>query len=255
MKKGHSPGPATRRIGFFERAHGGTVFLDEIGELSIEAQVRLLRVIQEKVVERIGGSHSIKVDMRIIAATNRDLKTMLADGSFRTGSLFPADGFFPLSFLRSENARKISRRCSAISLRKRPGSWGLTRVPDVFPGAIDHLRNYAWPGNVRELENTVEREIIINQTGSLEFKDFRPQTRSVGLPENEPKNGTPIRPLDQLNFRHITLVMELTGGKVEGKDGAAELLEINPKTLRYKMEKLGIPFGRQAKGYYKKGLD
>jgi transcriptional regulator with GAF, ATPase, and Fis domain len=244
-EKGAFTGALSQKRGRFERAHGGTIFLDEIGELPSEAQIRLLRVLQEKEIERVGGTQPIEVDIRVIAATHRDLQAMIAERRFREDLYFRLK-VFPITIppLR-ERIGDIPALVQHF-IQKKSQEMKFTSIPTLAPGAIDRLMAYHWPGNVRELENAVERALILSQGEPLTFFDLQPSgsqdTRHIpAVPEDEPLN------LDEAMARHIRRVLEMTGGRVEGERGAAKLLGVNPSTLRNRMHKLGIPFGRKAK--------
>ena len=244
-EKGAFTGALSQKRGRFERAHGGTIFLDEIGELPLEAQVRLLRVLQEKEIERVGGTESIKVDIRIIAATHRDLEAMLTEGRFREDLYFRLQ-VFPIAIppLR-ERIGDIPALLQHFMQRKSR-EMKLASIPTLAPGAIDQLMAYHWPGNVRELENSVERALIQSRGEPLTFPDLQRSGSRRTEVAPIPSEGESLN-LDLATARHIRRVLETTGGKVEGAWGAAELLGVNPGTLRHRMRKLGIPFGRNAK--------
>ena len=250
-EKGAFTGAISRRRGCFERADGGTLLLDEIGELPLDAQVRLLTVLQDRRVERIGAAQTERVDVRVIAATNRDLSRMVADGAFRRDLFFRLN-VFPIE-IPPLRERKLDIPALARHLiLKKARAMGLARVPETEPGAIDRLTSYDWPGNVRELENVIERELILRPAGPLSFSSF---SNSHGGPANgeapviESTQEASLR-LDDVMVRHITRVLERTRGRVEGPNGAAELLDVNPRTLQYRMKKLGVPFGRKAGNLY-----
>ncbi|BCS94948.1 ATPase AAA [Desulfoluna limicola] len=244
-EKGAFTGALSRKRGRFERAHGGTLFLDEIGELPQAAQVRLLRVLQTKEFERVGGTETVQVDVRIIAATHRNLEAMVKEATFRHDLWFRLS-VFPVVIppLRERKAdipalvnHFIEKKCHEMKLPYRP-------VP--APGALERLQGGHWPGNVRELENIVERDIIRNYSGDhdtpLQFSEVAasPRRPSVATPalSDGPTN------LDTVIARHIVRVMKQTEGKIQGCDGAAALLGMHPSTLRHRLRKLGIPFGR-----------
>ncbi|KJS29441.1 MAG: Fis family transcriptional regulator [Desulfatitalea sp. BRH_c12] len=247
-EKGAFTGAMSQKRGRIERAHGGTLFLDEIGELPAEAQVRLLRVLQEKEIDRIGGTHAIKVDIRIIAATHRNLEEMMAMGKFRQDLYFRLR-VFPIAIppLR-ERKRDIPALVQHFILKKSREMKRVT-VPIPAADAIDRLMAYHWPGNVRELENAVERSLILNQGSRLYFKEIgtRLMGKTVGSPVPVTLRSSESLALDSVMARHIQQVLQLCGGRVEGEHGAARLLDIKPPTLRKRMEKLCIPFGRKAK--------
>jgi len=242
-EKGAFTGALKKTRGRFERADGGTIFLDEIGELSSNAQVRLLRVLQDKLIERVGGSQSISVNIRIIAATHRNLEEMIQEKRFREDLFYRLQVFpIPIPPLR-ERTVDVPALVHHF-LIKKTRELGFTRIPDIAPGALDKLSNYHWPGNVRELENLVERSFIINPEGPIQFDE-------PGVRQSNQRTASKIGPhddlltLDQANAVHIRQVLKITGGKVGGKNGAAQILGINSSTLRHKMRKLNISFGRK----------
>ena len=243
-EKGAYTGALSQKRGRFERADSGTIFLDEIGELPLEAQVRLLRVLQEKEIERVGGTQPIDVDIRVIAATHRDLKKMIWEGRFRE-DLFYRLQVFPISI------PPLRQRLGDIPalvhhfITKKSREMGLTVIPALAAGAIDRLNAYHWPGNVRELENTVERSLILRRGEPLHFSDLQPHSSEETDQVAGPLDSASLN-LNTVISRHIQVVLEMTDGRVEGQGGAAELLGINPGTLRHRMRKLGIPFGRMA---------
>ena len=241
-EKGAFTGAINQKRGRFERAHKGTIFLDEIGELSLEAQVRLLRVLQEKEIERIGGTETIKIDIRVIAATHRDLKTMIRQGKFREDLYFRLQVFpikIPTLWERKGDIPSLVQHF----IQKKSRELKLASIPALAPGAHDQLLAYPWPGNVRELGNVIERAIILNRDGALSFTDLgqHEESKEFSVPVTE---HTRLYNLDQMMSDHIRRVLEVANGKVEGNKGAADLLGINPGTLRHRMRKLGIPFGR-----------
>ncbi len=245
-EKGAFTGAISQKRGRFERADGGTIFLDEIGELSPEAQVRLLRVLQEKEIERVGGNKPLQLDIRVIAATHRNLQTMLEKGEFREDLFFRLQ-VFPIAIppLR-ERVDDIPNLVQHF-MQKKAREMKLTAIPTLAPAAINLLMTYLWPGNVRELENAVERALILSRGNPLSFSEFQSFTdkfhdsnRLQPLEAKEPLN------LDCVIAHHIQRVLKMTGGRVEGKGGTAELLGIKASTLRNRMRKLSIPFGRKA---------
>jgi transcriptional regulator with GAF, ATPase, and Fis domain len=240
-EKGAFTGALSQKRGRFERAHQGTIFLDEIAELSPDAQVRLLRVLQEKEIERVGGTESISVDIRVIAATHRDLQSMIEQGTFRQDLYFRLQ-VFPISLPPLRERRGDIPALAHYFMRKKSHEMTLGFEPQLAPDGLAQLKAYDWPGNVRELENTIERALILCKGNPLSFTDlFHPYATDKGRPSKQKKNRT----LDEVVANHIREVLERTRGKVEGKEGAAERLNINPGTLRFRMRKLGIPFGRK----------
>ena len=244
-EEGAFTGALARKRGRFERAHGGTIFLDEVGELSAEAQIRLLRVLQEKEIERIGGSDPIKVDIRIIAATHRNLPAMVEEGKFREDLYFRLK-VFPIRIppLR-DRAGDIPALVQHMILKKSR-EMKLGHVPALSEGAMDRLMAYSWPGNVRELENAVERALILNPIAPLDFNELQEGKALPGPPLSNSPAESHLE-LSVVVSQHIRKVLEMSGGQVEGKGGAAEILGMKPATLRYRMRKLNIPFGRKAK--------
>ena len=243
-EKGAFTGALSQKRGRFERADKGTIFLDEIGELPLQAQVRLLKVLQSKEIERVGGVKTISLDIRIIAATNRNLEEMVKLHQFREDLWFRLN-VFPIWIppLRERKADIPALLQHFISLKAR--ELKLPTIPTLSPGAIDPLMEYHWLGNVRELENVIERALILNPTGPLTFEHL-----NLG----QPKKALELRGqseetdnLDELISRHIRRVLSKTKGKVNGPDGAAAFLGINPSTLRNRMKKLGIDYGRKSK--------
>jgi transcriptional regulator with GAF, ATPase, and Fis domain len=250
-EKGAFTGALSKKRGRFERANNGTIFLDEVGELQPEAQVRLLRVLQEKEIETVGGTEPIKVDIRIIAATHRDLEGMIKDGKFREDLYFRLT-VFPIPIPPLRERRGDIPSLVHYFLQKKSQEIGLTEIPSVATTGLDRLIAYSWPGNVRELENAVERELILSTGGPLDFDDLRgPLTSELhvsfggGHDRNVELQGKDSLALDTVLSGHIRRVLAMTGGKVGGEGGAAHILHINPSTLRKKMRKLGIPFGRK----------
>lgn len=227
-EKGAYTGALTRQSGRFELADGSTIFLDEIGELSGEVQVKLLRVLQEREIERLGGSRPIRVDVRIIAATNRDLEQMVADGAFRK-DLYYRLNVFPIR---------------VPPLRERPEdiptlTWAFVdefakafgkRFESISKEHMLALQRYPWPGNVRELRNAVERAAIISKGPRLVIEPPRAKATA---------HRRHLR-LQDVERDHIRLVLERTGWRVRGHGGAAEILGLKPSTLEDRMSKLGV---------------
>ena len=242
-EKGAFTGAIAQKRGRFERAQGGTIFLDEVSELPPQVQVRLLRVLQEKEIERVGGTKPIKVDARIVSATNRDLESLVEKGQFREDLYFRLS-VFPISVPPLRERRDDIPALVHHFILKKAREMVMPVIPTLAPGEIDRLMAYDWPGNVRELENAVERGIILSDAASVTFADIigRPAPSSG---EGGPPGEQETERLEEVEARHIEAVLKKAGGKVSGKGGAAALLDVNPNTLRHRMRKLGIRFGRK----------
>lgn len=233
--KGSFTGAVSDHKGRFERAKGGTIFLDEIGELPLDVQARLLRVLQERTIERVGGNVSVPVDFRLIAATNRDLEKMVEVGSFRE------DLYYRL--------RVISLRLPPLRERKqdipllldhllRRSAQRLGILPPVLaPGEMSRLVEYRWPGNVRELQNVIEEALVLMPSGPLNFWTDD-DSRRISSDVSE------ILTFDENMAAYFHRLLKSCNGRISGPGGAAEKSGVNPNTLRSKLVKLGIPFGR-----------
>ena len=230
-EKGAFTGAIARKIGRFELAHGGTLFLDEIGDLPLELQPKLLRVLQEGEFERIGASHTITVDVRVIAATNRDLETAIRENRFRS-DLYYRLNVFPIRLppLR-ERTEDIPLVVRYLTLKYGPRLG--KRISNLPPAIMKMLQTYSWPGNVRELENVIERATILSAGTELDLSWWPMTTGATG------REGGP-RTLEQVEREHIRAVLELTGWRVSGERGAAGQLGMKPTTLEARMKKLGI---------------
>ncbi|MCM0082288.1 sigma 54-interacting transcriptional regulator [Geomonas sp. Red32] len=248
---GHERGAFTGAVaetrGRFERAEGGSIFLDEIGELPMTAQVRLLRVLQSREVERVGGKRAIPVNIRVIAATHRNLQNMIGEGSFREDLWFRLSTFpvmIPPVRQRKEDVPALTRHFVTVKSREL----GIGMPPSIAPGALMRLMEYDWPGNVRELENLVERELIRHRGGALTFDTVLSgeERRSPVAAVEEGRPHLPLK-LDEAMAAHITEVLKLTSGKIHGPGGAAELLGMNANTLRWRLDKLGIAYRRKSR--------
>jgi transcriptional regulator with GAF, ATPase, and Fis domain len=242
-EKGSFTGALNQKRGRFERANNGTILLDEIGEMPLEAQVRLLRVLQHREIERLGGTERIPVNIRIIAATNQDLSTLVQAGRFREDLYFRLNVFPIIVPPLRERAGDIPALVQYF-IERKARELKLGHMPELAPGAIDVLMSYSWPGNVRELENVIERAIIVHHDEPLRFDDLD-SFSSGQSPIPDLAAGQLPLDLDTVVSRHIQRVLEMTGGKIHGHSGAGELLGVNPNTLRYRMRKLGIPFSRK----------
>lgn len=229
-EKGAFTGALKQRIGKFEMANSGTLFLDEIGDLPLGSQTKLLRVLQEGEIERIGGAKTVKVDVRIIAATNRDLEKMVERGEFRQDLFFRLN-VFPL------NIPPLRERKDDIPILVENFvehySKKLGKVITKIPSAVmEKFLKYDWPGNIRELENIVERAVVLSKDDKLLIGEWFKATKK----QQKDKFVT----LEEFEKEYIIDVLKQTGGKVSGKGGAAEILGMKPTTLRSRMDKLGI---------------
>jgi transcriptional regulator with GAF, ATPase, and Fis domain len=236
-EKGAFTGALARKRGRFERADKGTIFLDEIGELPPQAQVRLLKVLQSKEIERVGGVETVPLDIRIVAATNRDLEEMVEQHQFREDLWFRIN-VFPI-FVPPLRARRTDIPALVqhfVTLKSR--ELKLPAAPALTPGAIAPLIEYRWPGNVRELENVIERALILNPAGPLSFEylNLEHSKSSTALRDSDEELGN----LDLVIAGHIRKVLSRTRGRINGPGGAAEVLGVNPSTLRHRMKRLGI---------------
>lgn len=234
-EKGAFTGALAQKKGRFERAHNGTIFLDEVGELTPEAQTRLLRVLQEREIERVGGTETVPVDIRLICATNRDLQTMVAQGAFREDLMFRINVFpIPIPPLRSR--KEDIPLLADHFLRKICTEMGRRHIPKITEEDMRRLQAYEWPGNVRELQNAVERSIILSKGENLDITQSIPEPALFHLTAAADEEQY----LDTLMKQHILDALDQSGGKVSGPKGAAAILNINPSTLHNRMKKLGI---------------
>ena len=252
--KGAFTGALERRIGRFELAHNGTLFLDEIGELSLETQVKLLRVLQEHEFEPVGSSRSLRVDVRVIAATNRNLHEAVQAGRFRSDlfyrlNVFPIE-LPPLRERRSDIPQLVAFCISRFS--KRVGK----KIDGVSRESMENLVNYPWPGNIRELQNVIERAVVLSTEPTLRLdRDLMPVAASTkGMEAQDPdapehrqaqlESPKLLLTLDEVDRNHILAALQHTGGVVDGPKGAARILHLHPNTLRHRMDKLGIKGSR-----------
>lgn len=242
-EKGAFTGAVKQKRGLFERAHRGTIFLDEIGELPPWAQIRLLRVLQTQEIERVGGSPPIKLDIRVIAATHRDLIAMVDNGTFREDLWFRINAF-PIQIPPLRHRPGDIPPLVTHFLKKKSKEFGMARPPQVATGAMERLAGHSWPGNVRELENMVERALIQHRHGPLHFHRIL-EKEAEQPPTLSLSGNVEEMALDDVMRRHIELVLGISKGKVNGPGGAADILNIHPNTLRKRMQKLGIAYGRR----------
>jgi formate hydrogenlyase transcriptional activator len=234
-EKGAFTGALQKRIGRFELADKGTLFMDEVGELPLETQVKLLRVLQEQEFERVGSTRPMKVDVRLIAATNRDIDREVAEGRFRP-DLYYRLNVFPIRI------PPLRERPSDIPLLVQHFLAQLQRklarpLKGVEPRSMEQLQRYAWPGNIRELQNVLERACVLARGPVVSLAEpLRANGSTVSPSATVPSLST----LDESERAHIRRALTAAGGRVHGSDGAAVMLGINPSTLRSRMQKLGI---------------
>jgi transcriptional regulator with GAF, ATPase, and Fis domain len=227
-EKGAFTGALRKQVGRFELAEGSTIFLDEIGELSLELQAKLLRVLQDGEFERIGSPRTLKANVRVIAATNRNLKEDVRYGRFREDLYYRLNVYSitvpPLRERREDIPALV--KIFAAEFSRKLGK----KIDTLSPDMLQALEQYSWPGNIRELKNVIERAVIISPGATLH----------VELPEIEDGDLHQGRKLEDVEREHILRTLEKTNMRIAGASGAAELLGLHPNTLRSRMEKLGI---------------
>ena len=218
----------SKQVGRFEIAEGSTIFLDEIGELPMELQVKLLRVLERGRFERLGSSKTLSVDVRVIAATNRDLQKAIEEGRFRE-DLYYRLNVFPIHIppLRERPEDILTLTWAFI----REFSQAMGKQIDSIPKrSLDAMQRYPWPGNIRELKNLIERAMI----------ESKGKTLIVKLPERHSTKISHHLTMEELERRHIQDVLEKTNWRIRGRNGAAEILGLKPSTLYARMKKLGV---------------
>jgi formate hydrogenlyase transcriptional activator len=233
-EKGSFTGASDQRIGKFELANNSTLFLDEIGELPLELQVKLLRVLQEREIERVGGRRSIRVNVRIIAATNRNLQKEVDAGRFRA-DLFYRLNVFPITLPPLRNRKEDIPVLTAHFIDRYSRNAG-KRITRLSPKIMDQLVAYDWPGNVRELEHLVERSVLLTN-GPIIKEMYLPSSRA---PKESAKDEFQILPLDEMERQYILKVLKVCQGRISGPHGAAIRLDLPPTTLISKMQRLKI---------------
>ena len=280
-EKGAFTGATSSKPGRFEQANGGTLFLDEVGELTLQAQVRLLRVLQSSVVERVGGTRSVRVDVRVIAATNRDLELMMQEGSFRE-DLYYRLNVFPIRVPPLRKRTQDIAEMVYLFLKRACRELEIPSLPGLPSETVKRLLQYSWPGNVRELENLVRRGVTLYREGPLLLDEFLPKEAGWYLEPEENRHSIEkyidarvevvlkdhlaklqrvtersnssehipeargrqqeLMTLNAATRQVILAALEAANGRVKGPGGAAEILDVNASTLRGKMRKLGIRF-------------
>jgi hydrogenase-4 transcriptional activator len=249
-EKGAFTGATSSRRGWFERADNGTLLLDEVGELPLQAQVRLLRVLQEGSFERVGGERSVSVDVRIVASTHRDLPAMVQNGEFRQDLWYRIAGF-PIVLPPLRERREDIPALAAHFVEKAARHFGLRPVR-LSAEDIEILASYDWPGNVREMSSVLDRAAILGDGETLEVAaalgspDPRLARRGSTAAAIVPAKGRSA--LDDAMRKHIESTLRACHGRIEGKGGTADRLDINPHTLRARMRKLGIDWKRFREG-------
>jgi transcriptional regulator with GAF, ATPase, and Fis domain len=230
-ERGAFTGALSRKVGRFELANGGTLFLDEIGDLPMELQAKLLRVLQDGEFERVGGTQTLKVNVRMIAATNRNLERAVEQERFRA-DLYYRLNVFPIAIPplreRLEDVPRLARHFVMMYASKMGKSIGT-----VSERVLSKLMEYGWPGNVRELQNVIERAVIVSPKGRLDLGDSL-ATPAAGAPTKS------ARTLEGIEREHILSVLKSTGWRVSGERGASRILGLKRTTLEARMKKLGI---------------
>jgi transcriptional regulator with GAF, ATPase, and Fis domain len=230
-EKGAFTGALMRKVGRFELANRGTLFLDEVGDLPLELQAKLLRVLQDGEFERVGGTQTLKVDVRLIAATNRDLEGAVREERFRADLYYRLNVFpivTPPLRKRSQDVPRLARHFAMLYASKMG-----KRVGPLGAEVLERLSAYAWPGNVRELQNVIERAVILSPEGRFELGEIMATPPGAG-PKLE------ARSLEDVERQHILAVLEETGWRVSGDRGAAKILGLKRTTLESRMTRLGI---------------
>lgn len=242
-EKGSFTGATGSRRGWFERASGGTLFLDEVAELTLPAQVRLLRVLQDGIIQRVGSEKSIDVDVRVVAATHRDLASMVRTGEFRE-DLWYRLAVFPI-ILPAVRDRPEDIEPLAQHFIKRAAQKLGVPAPTLKQHDITRLKHYAWPGNVRELSAVLERAVILGYGKTLDLESalggqLLQEKKAPAMVAATQMAAPDIEPLDDIIIKHIQRALKQTHGRVDGKHGAAKLLKLNANTLRGKLRRYNI---------------
>jgi formate hydrogenlyase transcriptional activator len=255
--KGAFTGALERRVGRFELADGGTLFLDEVGELPLDMQVKLLRVLQEQEFEPVGSSRTTRVDVRIIAATNRNLEQEVAAGKFRA-DLYYRLNVLPLRVPPLRERRDDIPQLTTFFVQRHAKRIGRS-VAGVSRDSMERLMEYPWPGNVRELENVIERALVLSSGAVLDVgRDFLPKIAPAVAPPSVPvaavtpaartSESEPALPrpspgsssLEDVERAHISATLDMTDWVIEGPRGAARILDMHPNTLRSRIKRLGL---------------
>lgn len=238
-EKGSFTGASDRKRGFFEQADGGTIFLDEVAELPLSVQVKLLRVLQEKSFHRVGGQRAISTDVRVIAATHRDISEMAGQGRFRRDLWFRLN-VFPIHIPPLRERSDDIPLMADFFARKKAKEMNLSFRPVFATGSLESLQAYSWPGNIRELQNIIERSLITCGGFPLAFQELDSVRSSACKTESQGPECRKFMKIDEMIIGHINEALKLSGGRIEGRGGASDLLGLHPSTLRGKMRKYGI---------------
>jgi formate hydrogenlyase transcriptional activator len=247
--KGAFTGALQTRVGRFELANGGTIFLDEVGELPLDTQVKLLRALQEQEFEPVGSNRTIRVDVRVIAATNRNLEEAIKEGRFRP-DLYYRLNVVPVRVPSLRERRSDIQHLVRFFVQRFAKKFA-KNVEAVSREAMDRLERYPWNGNIRELQNVIERAVVLSSSPVLMLNENLLPTSPSGNrsgaapgiatgPAAGPGTSPSVESLEEIERSHICRVLEKSGWVVEGRRGAAKSLDLNPNTLRSKMKKLGI---------------
>jgi formate hydrogenlyase transcriptional activator len=247
--KGAFTGAFERHVGRFELANGGTIFLDEIGELPLETQVKLLRVLQEREFEPVGSNRPVRVDVRVIAATNRNLQESIRTGEFRS-DLFYRLNVFPIDMPPLRERSSDIPQLAMFFLARFSKKLG-KNIQAMSRETVERLTSYLWPGNIRELQNVIERAVILSKSSVLDLEpDLVPTLAPADSPAPGDRSSGAVgaaasalpssATLEELERDHIMAVLNQTRGVVEGPRGAAKILGLHPNTLRHRMQKLGL---------------
>ena len=239
-EKGSFTGASQRKIGLFETAAKGTLFLDEVGDAPLAVQVKLLRALQEREIQRLGSNERIPIDVRVVAATNRPLETMVGEGTFRS-DLYYRLNMFPIQ-VPPLRERRDAIRPLTLYFVERYATMMHVKPPAVSESAFSALEAHDWPGNVRELENTVARALILGQGTSLVFRDLA----SVPAAPRAPRPGRRVAPFDEAVRELLREALDAAQGKLYGPAGAAALLALRPTTLQGKLRRYGVERARRG---------
>ncbi|MYF79640.1 MAG: sigma-54-dependent Fis family transcriptional regulator, partial [Chloroflexi bacterium] len=244
-EKGAFTSAVSRRLGKVELAKGGTLFLDEVSDMAPQTQVRMLRLLEEGTYERVGGSETLSVQARIVAATNRNLEELVSSGAFRE-DLYYRFQVFPI-YLPPLRERKEDIPHLAEFFKHRMATHLGKDIAPLTPEVIEVLQTCDWPGNVRELEHTIQRAVIVCHGSQIEVGDLGLYGFRIGSPDPDHKKNTvtvsqdrEVVPLDEFERHYILEVLKITNYQISGNRGAAALLRLPPSTLYSKMKKLGI---------------